>query len=169
MMVDPIMRAWEDARKRDLKNKAVNFLKTGKITGNKKYKTIILSPGGVEFNTDYAKQTALEYTDLIFICGRYEGIDTRVAHIIGNEAEEVSIGNYVLTGGELATMVMMDSISRQIDGVLGNKHSLEEDRISSHEMYTRPAAYVYKGKTYTVPEVLQSGNHALIDEWRKNH
>lgn len=169
MMVDPIMRAWEMARKRGLKNTFLNVLTTGRTSAGKRYKTIILSPGGTEFTTDYAKSAVNDYTDIIFICGRYEGIDARVAQIIGEAAEEVSIGNYVLTGGELATMVMIDSISRQVDGVLGNINSREEDRISSHEMYTRPAELKHKGKTYSVPSVLMEGNHKLIDEWRKNH
>lgn len=154
LMVDPIMRAWSKARGRSEK---------------KKFHTIILSPGGTEFTTEYAKKSVQKYTDIIFICGRYEGIDARVKQILGKKAEEVSIGNYVLTGGELATMVMIDSLSRQIDGVLGNISSREEDRVSSHEMYTRPAEYSYKKKVYKVPEVLMEGNHKLIDEWRREH
>jgi len=150
----PILDAWKKARGRSEK---------------KKFKTIILSPGGTEFTTSYAKKSAKTYTDIIFICGRYEGIDARVKKVLGRQAEEVSIGNYVLTGGELATMVMIDSISRQIPGVLGNKGSLEEDRISSHEMYTRPAELIFKDKKYKVPKVLMEGNHKLIDEWRKEH
>ena len=154
MTVQPIIDAWKKARGRSEK---------------KQFKTIILSPGGVSFTTDYAKKSTQKYTDIIFICGRYEGIDGRVKKILGRQAQEVSIGNYVLTGGELATMVMMDSMSRQIDGVLGNKQSLEEERISSHEMYTRPAVVEFQKKKYTVPKVLTEGNHKLIDEWRKGH
>ncbi len=130
-------------------------------------KTIVLSPGGKKFNTMYARNVVEEYKDIIFICGRYEGIDNRVAEITG--AELVSIGDYVLTGGELAAMVMIDSISRQIKGVLGNIKSLEEDRVSSHEMYTRPSVFKYNKKDYSVPEVLMRGNHKDINEWRKKH
>ncbi|MFT7327868.1 MAG: tRNA (guanine37-N1)-methyltransferase [Crocinitomicaceae bacterium] len=169
MTVDPIMRAWNSARYKRSDSKFIRLLKTGRINGVKKYKTVILSPGGIEFTTNYAKEAVNNYTDIIFICGRYEGIDARVAQIIGVEAEDVSIGNYVLTGGELPTMVMIDSISRQIDGVLGNTNSREEERISSHEMYTRPAEYKHNKKTYSVPDVLTKGNHKLINEWRKNH
>ena len=153
MMVDPTMRAWKKARGRSKK---------------KVYKTIIFSPGGKEFTTDYAKKSAKRYTDIILICGRYEGLDSRIKKILGRQAEEVSIGNYVLTGGELPAMVVIDSISRQIDGVLGNKVSLEEERISSHEMYTRPEIFEFQGKKYKVPAVLLSGDHKKIDEWRKN-
>lgn len=150
MMVDPIMRAWKKARGRSLK---------------KKFKTIILSPGGSTFNTAYAKKSATKFTDIIFICGRYEGVDSRVKKI--TRGEEVSIGDYVLTGGEVATMVMIDSMTRQIPGVLGNFASLEETRISSHEMYTKPDTYEYQGKKYKVPPVLLSGNHAKIDAWKQ--
>lgn len=154
MMVDPIIKAWKKARGRSVK---------------KKFHTIILSPGGKEFSTEMAKASVKKYTDIIFICGRYEGIDSRVKKILGKEASEVSIGNYVLTGGELAAMVMMDSITRQVEGVLGNTASLEERRISSHEMYTRPPVYTHMKKTYMVPKVLMSGDHKKIDAWRANH
>jgi len=160
MMAEPIIDIWEQITKRPLLEKIG-------IQKKRSFKTILLSPGGNMFTTEYAKKTVAEYTDIIFICGRYEGIDSRVEHITG--AELVSIGDYVLTGGELAAMVMCDSFSRQVDGVLGNKDSLEEERTSSHEMYTRPAEFQYKGKIYSVPEVLINGNHAKIDEWRKNH
>lgn len=157
MMAEPIVELWEKITQKTLLEK-IPFSK------KRNFKTILLSPGGEKFTTEYAKSAAAEYTDIIFICGRYEGIDSRVQDITG--AELVSIGDYVLTGGELATMVMCDSIARQIDGVLGNKNSLEEERISSHKMYTRPAELKHKGKTYSVPNVLLSGNHKKIDEWR---
>ena len=80
--------------------------------------------------------------------------------------EKLSVGPYVLTGGELPAMIMMDSISRQLPGVLGKIESLEEKRISSSEVYTRPEVFEYKGKDYRVPKVLLSGNHKKIDEWR---
>lgn len=150
MQVDPIMRAYKKARGRSTK---------------KKFHTVILSPGGEAFTTSYAKQSATNYTDIILICGRYEGIDSRVQKI--TQAQEISIGDYVLTGGELAAMVMIDSIARQVSGVLGNSQSLEEERVSSHEMYTRPSVYTYEKKTYQVPDVLMSGDHKKIESWRK--
>ena len=82
-------------------------------------------------------------------------------------AEEISIGDYVLTGGELPAMVLIDSISRQIPGVLGKYESLEEERVSSSEVYTRPEVLKYKNKNYRVPKVLLSGNHKKIEEWKK--
>jgi len=107
------------------------------------------------------------------ICGRYEGIDARVDKIL--KTEQISIGDYVLTGGELPAMVLVDCMSRQIPGVLGNFGSREEERISSSEVYTRPEILKYpfdntqdkKPKNYRVPKVLLSGNHKKIEEWRK--
>lgn len=129
-----------------------------------KVKIIFFSPGGKEFNTDYAKKSAKKYTDIIFVCGRYEGIDARVKKVF--KMEDVSIGNYVLTGGELPAMVLVDSISRQVEGVLGNFNSLEESRVSSHDSYTRPEVFEYKKKKYRVPKVLLSGNHKEIESWK---
>lgn len=136
------------------------------IAKGKKIKIINFSPSGKKFTTIYAKQAVKKYTDIILISGRYEGIDARVKKIF--KAEDVSIGDYVLTGGELPAMVLIDCISRQIKGVLGKYESLEEERISSSEVYTRPEVLKYKGKNYKVPKVLLSGNHKKIEEWRKN-
>lgn len=141
-----------------------------KIKKNKKAKTkiIFFSPAGKQFDTSYAKNISKKYTDIIFVCGRYEGIDARVKKIF--KVEEVSVGPFVLTGGELPAMVLIDCISRQIEGVLGNFDSLEENRISSHDVYTRPEVFEYKKKKYRVPKILLSGNHANIEKWklRKN-
>ncbi|MCE9548984.1 tRNA (guanosine(37)-N1)-methyltransferase TrmD [Candidatus Nomurabacteria bacterium] len=132
---------------------------------NKKSKIIIFSPSGKKFDTVYAKNSAKKYTDIVLISGRYEGIDARVQKIL--KAQDLSIGDYVLTGGELPAMILIDSIARQIPGVLGKYESLEEERVSSSEVYTRPEVLKYKGKNYKVPKVLLSGNHKKIDEWRK--
>lgn len=137
-----------------------------KIKRNKKakIKIIFFSPRGKQFTTDYAKGAAKKYTDLVLISGRYEGIDARVKKIF--KTEDISIGPFVLTGGELPAMVVLDCISRQIEGVLGNFDSLEESRISSHDVYTRPEVFTYKGKKYLVPKVLLSGNHKKIEAWK---
>ena len=129
-----------------------------------KIKTVIFSPGGILFDNTIAKKIEKNYTDIIFICGRYEGIDARVKKIL--KAEEWSIGPYVLTGGELPAMVCIDAISRQIKGVLHDENSLEETRLASHESYGRPEIFEHAGKNYKVPKVLLSGNHKLIDEYR---
>ena len=129
-----------------------------------KIKIIFLSPSGKQFDTDYAKKTVQNYTDIIIICGRYEGIDARIKKVF--KMEDVTVGPFVLTGGELPAMIIIDCLSRQIEGVLGNFNSLEESRISSSDVYTRPESIKYKGKEYKVPKVLVSGHHKKIDEWR---
>lgn len=136
-----------------------------KIKDKKKSKIILFSTAGKKFTTGYAKTAAKKYTDIIMISGRYEGIDARVQKIL--KAEEISVGDYVLTGGELPAMILIDSISRQVRGVLGKYESLEEERVSSSEVYTRPEVLKYKGKNYKVPKVLLSGNHKIIDAWKQ--
>jgi tRNA (guanine37-N1)-methyltransferase len=152
MWVDPIMRCVDTIKKKLAKKK------------NTKVKVVLFSPGGDMFTNTIAKQQVKKYTDIIFICGRYEGIDARVKKIL--KATEWSIGPYVLTGGELPAMVCIDAMTRQIEGVLHAEDSLEETRVASHEMYARPEIYEYVGKKYKVPKVLLSGNHKLIDEYR---
>lgn len=137
-----------------------------KIKKNKKTKIIIFSPSGKKFTNEYAKNLAKKYTDVVMISGRYEGIDARVKKIL--KAEDVSIGDYVLTGGELPAMVLIDSTARQIEGVLHKSESLEESRVSTSEVYTRPEVLKYKGKNYKVPKVLLSGNHKDIEAWKQN-
>lgn len=136
-----------------------------------KIKIIFFSPGGKMFDTDYAKTAVKKYTDIIFVCGRYEGIDARIKKIF--KMEDISIGNYVLTGGELPAMVCIDCMARQIPGVLGNFDSREEERVSSHDVYTRPEILEHKDskgkiKKYAVPPVLLSGDPKLIDAWKQN-
>ena len=142
----------------------------GKAAGIKtikpKVKVIFFSPAGEKFTTGLARgYMDKKYTDIVFICGRYEGIDARVQKIF--KADEVSIGDYVLTGGELPAMICIDCMSRQVAGVLGNFDSREEERVSSSDVYTRPEVFAWKGKKYKVPEVLLSGNPKLIDEWKR--
>ena len=116
----------------------------------------------------YAKKLTKE-TDVIIVCGRYEGIDARAKKIL--KAEEVSTGPYILTGGEVPALAIIDAAARQIPGVLGKFESLEEGRVASHEVYTRPEVIKHKGKNFKVPKILLSGHRAKIDEWKskKNH
>jgi len=163
MRAEPVLKAVEKALSKitaKIKNK------------NKKIKIINFSPSGKKFTTEYAKSSVKKYTDIILICGRYEGIDARVGKIL--KAEEISVGDYVLTGGELPAMILIDCMSRQIPGVLGKFESLEEERVSSSEFYTRPEILKYpfnksqgRQKNYKVPKVLLSGNHKKIEEWKK--
>lgn len=152
MKAEPVVRAIEKAQQ--------------KISKNKKAKTLIifLSPGGEQFTTESAAEIAKKYTDVVVICGRYEGIDARIKKIF--KMKDFSVGPWVVTGGELPALVMMDVIARQVPGVLGNFDSREESRVSSHDVYTRPEVLEWKGKKYKVPKVLLSGDHKKIDEWR---
>lgn len=127
-------------------------------------KVLITSPGGKEFTNAYAKKLSKQ-KEVIILCGRYEGIDARVKKIL--KAEEVSIGSYVLTGGEVPALAIIDATARQIPGVLGKIESLEEGRVASHDVYTRPEVLVHKKKSYRVPKVLLSGHHAKMDIWKK--
>lgn len=140
--------------------KAISKVKSKKS----KVKIVFFSPSGKKFETGYAKEVSKKYTDLILVCGRYEGIDARVKKIF--KMEDISVGDYVLTGGEIPAMIMIDSISRQIQGVLGNFDSREEERVASSDVYTRPEVLEFKGKKYKVPKVLLSGNHKAIEDWR---
>ena len=128
-------------------------------------KIIFLSPRGKQFTNDYAKKTAKKYKNIILVCGRYEGIDARVKKVF--KVDEISVGPFILTGGELPAMMIVDVVSRQVLGVLGNLESIEERRVSSSEVFTRPEVFKYKGKSYRVPQILLSGHRARIEEWKK--
>lgn len=148
IQVEPIFRAVQAIKK--------------KVKG--KVKVILLSPQGKKFNQAYAKKLS-GCRNLIFICGHYEGIDERVRQYLADE--EISIGDYILTGGELAAMVLVDSLVRLIPGVLGDKNSLNfesfEGNLLEYPQYTRPA--IFKG--LKVPAILLSGDHTKIAAWRK--
>lgn len=130
-----------------------------------KVKIFWLTPSGRQFDNALAARISKKYKHLILICGRYEGIDARVKRIF--KAEGLSVGPYVLTGGELPAMVIIDAVARHIPGVLGNIDSLEERRTASAEVYTRPEVISFKGKQYKVPKVLLSGDHAAIEKWKQ--
>ncbi|MEI6810997.1 MAG: tRNA (guanosine(37)-N1)-methyltransferase TrmD [Candidatus Nomurabacteria bacterium] len=168
MWIDPLIRCVDDIKKKIEKRNKKQALKNSKTNNEKRITNnvllVIFNAGGDMFTNNIAQNSAKKYTDIIFICGRYEGIDDRVKKIL--KAKEWSIGQYVLTGGELPAMVCIDAISRQIKGVLNDELSLEENRIASHEIYARPEVYEYNGKKYRVPKVLLSGNHKLINEYR---
>jgi len=127
--------------------------------------TIMLSPQGERFDQDTALALSRDQRRLLFICGRYEGIDERVKDTLVDR--EVSIGDYILTGGELAALVIIDSIVRLVPDALGDEHSTEEESFSwgilDYPHYTRPAEY----EGHKVPGVLLSGNHSEIARWRR--
>jgi len=153
MAAEPVLKAWDKAVGR--KTKALK---------EKKVKTLIMSPRGKQFTNKMAKDLVKKYDHVVLISGRYEGIDYRVNTIL--KAEEVSVGDYVLTGGELPALTIIDSVSRQVPGVLGTFESLEDERDTNGEAYTRPDVLEYKKKKYKVPKVLLGGNHKDIDAWR---
>ncbi len=139
---------------------------------NKGVHVVLTSASGKRFTQADAKRLA-EYDQVIFLCGRYEGVDHRVQEAIADEA--LSVGNYVLTGGELPALVMIDAIARNLPGVLGNADTLNEESHGSdgdleYPQYTKPEVYTLKNKqTLTVPPVLLSGNHQEIEKWRKEN
>ena len=148
MKAEPILKAWEKAVGR----------KKGKV------KTLIMSPRGKKFDQILAKKLAKDFEHIVLISGRYEGIDDRVKTIL--KAEEVSVGDYVLTGGELPALTIIDAVAREIPGVLGTYESLEDQRPTSGVSYTRPDVLVWKSKKHSVPEVLLKGDQKKIDEYR---
>lgn len=133
--------------------------------GSRKSRVILFSAKGKKYTQADAVRLS-KYDNLTFICGRYEGVDERVAQNIADE--EISIGDYILTGGEIPAMIVVDSVARLIPGVLGNKESPKDESHSKegyleYPQYTRPENF----KEWKVPEVLLSGNHKEIEKWRK--
>ncbi|WP_132746084.1 tRNA (guanosine(37)-N1)-methyltransferase TrmD [Scopulibacillus darangshiensis] len=128
-----------------------------------KPRIVMMTPQGERYQQRHAENLAKE-DHLIFLCGHYEGFDERIREQL--VTDEISIGDYVLTGGELASMVVIDSVVRLLPGVLGNETSAHTDSFSNglleHPQYTRPADF----RGLKVPDALISGNHALVDEWR---
>lgn len=133
-------------------------------------KTILTSAKGKTWNQSMARKYS-GLNGIIIICGRYEGVDERITDYID---EEISIGDYVLTGGELGAMVLVDSITRLLPGVLGNQESAQDESHSEpgvleYPQYTRPEIFVDNDKRQLkVPDILLSGNHAEIEKWRRN-
>lgn len=156
MKVEPIYRAVEGIKK--------NYPSRKKRYGQR---VILFSTRGKQFTSKEAKRLSL-YDQLIFISGRYEGVDERVASHIADE--EISIGSFVLSGGELPSLIALDAIARYIPGVLGKEESLEDIK-GSYPVYTRPDEFsphtASKRKKWSVPSVLLSGDHKKIAEWRR--
>lgn len=140
---------------------AINFIESDGV----ERLTILLSPQGKTYNQRIAEELSMIEKRILFICGRYEGIDERVREFLVDE--EISIGDYILTGGELPALVIIDSITRLIPGVLGDEESLKEESftwgILDYPHYTRPPEFM----GMKVPEILLSGNHKEIQRWRR--
>lgn len=149
--------------------KALLKLKSKPRYTKKEQKVILLSASGKTWDQSLAKKYAKSTKSLIFICGRYEGIDERITELVD---EEISIGDFVMTGGEVAAMAIIDSIARLLPGVLGNEASLDFESHSSkgwleYPHYTKPETVSFGKKKYRVPSVLVSGNHQAIATWRQ--
>lgn len=147
MKIEPIARAIETIKSQ-----------------NSSARVIYLTPQGVPLNQELVRKLS-SHPHLVLLCGRYEGVDERVRELLVDE--EISIGDYILTGGELAAMVLVDAISRFVPGVLGSEQSAQDESffnsLLEYPQYTRPPNY----KGSSVPEVLLSGNHLAISLWRK--
>lgn len=156
MKIEPLYKALEDIKKL---NKKVN---------PKKRKIFLMSAGGQKWTQALARKYS-KLDEMILICGRYEGVDARIKKFID---AEISIGDYVLTGGELPALTLIDSMVRLLPGVLGNSQSIVEESHSEsglleYPQYTRPEIFVAGGKKYPVPKILLSGDHKKIEAWRR--
>lgn len=132
-----------------------------------KIAVVWFQPEAKEFDNKEADKL-LAYDDIVLICGRYEGIDERaktIAKTFG-KLHTYSVGKAVYTGGEVPALAIVDAVTRRIPGVLGKDESIEERRIASHKIYTRPETLTWEGKKHRVPKVLQSGNHKEINAWK---
>jgi tRNA (guanine37-N1)-methyltransferase len=165
LKAEPILKAYDKIVSKIQKIKG-KVEKDGSVVVSKytKHLTVFLAPAGKQFTNEEGQDFLKKYSDIIILCGRYEGIDARVKKL--TKAIEYSVGPFVTTGGELPAMLIVDVVSRRIPGVLGKLSSLEEMRVAGAEIYTRPETITYKGKNYKVPKVLMSGNHKKIEEKR---
>ncbi len=153
LKVEPIYKALKELAPRKKKSRRI----------------ILLSAKGKTWQQSLAREYSNRYKEYIFICGRYEGVDERIMEFID---EEISIGDYVLTGGEIPAMLMVDSITRLLPDVLGNPESSKDEshtkkNILEYPHYTKPAIFTAGKKKYEVPKILLSGNHREIKKWRE--
>lgn len=165
MKIEPLAKAVSSIKYQVLNKKNISQDARCKIHNTK---IVLLSAKGKRWNQQLAKKYS-KLDNIIFVCGRYEGVDERVKKFID---DEISIGDFVLTGGELGAAVMIDSITRLLPGVLGNENSAKDEShsepgILEYPQYTKPAVFEMGGKKMRVPKVLLSGHHAEIEKWRK--
>jgi len=166
MKVEPIFKALHAL---NFQFPISNFQTNFKSQNVKKDKVVLLSAKGKTWNQAMARKYS-KLENIVFICGRYEGVDERVNKFVD---EEISIGDYVLTGGEIPVMAIVDSITRLLPDVLGNAQSLASESHSfpgllEYAQYTRPEVFEANGKKLRVPKVLLSGDHKEIEKWKKN-
>lgn len=155
----PVVRAIEKALRLKTKNL--------KLKTDRKAAIVWFEPNAKPF-TNKEADALLKFDDIVLVCGRYEGIDSRakkIAKTLGT-LKTYSVGEAIYTGGEVPAMAIVDAVTRRIKGVLGKDDSVEERRVASREIYTRPETIEWKGKKLRVPKVLQTGHHANIDAWK---
>ncbi len=147
--------------------RAVEKSLKSRSTKLRKQVIIWFSPSGKQF-TNKDADALTKYDDVVLVCGRYEGIDERAKKMLKTIAtvKEFAVGEAIYTGGEVPALAIVDAVTRRLPGVLGKDASVEERRIASSAVYTRPETILYKEKKYKVPKVLQTGHHANIDAWR---
>lgn len=164
LQIDPIVKA--------IQHLGYSAEKDLRLKKNEHLKVIMTSPAGVKFTQQKAEDFNTAKQDILILCGHYEGFDSRIQEYLVDES--VSVGDYVLSGGELPAMIIIDAVSRLIPGVLGNDESAtKETKFNDtyiepeHPQYARPSEYILpSGKVANVPDVLLSGNHAEIEKWR---
>lgn len=146
----------------------VKAIEKTKASSKKKTRVILLTPQGKPFNQGAAKKLA-SYDHLVFVSGRYEGFDERVRKFVD---EEISVGDYVLMGGELPALVISEAVLRLVPGVLGKLESADAESFSSnlleYPQYTKPEVFEHKGKKMRVPKVLLTGHHGNVEQWRQD-
>ena len=174
MKIEPIYKALRAFKALNVKAQITN-VKSNPKSKILKTRVILLAANGKQFTQKDAMRLS-KYERLIFICGRYEGVDARVEKFVH---EKISIGPYVVTGGELPAAIIIDAVARMIPGVVGKEESVRNESFSAishsplasgyleHPHYTRPEVFIVNGKKYRVPKVLLGGNHRMIEVWRK--
>jgi tRNA (guanine37-N1)-methyltransferase len=154
----------------DVMDRAIEDVKSKALSAGKKPHVVLLSPKGTKLNQDKVRELAEKYDDLIMVCGHYEEFDERIREYLVDE--DISIGDFILTGGELPAMMLVDAVSRMVPGVLSEGSAEDEtfmkkdengEFLKEHPQYTRPETY----KEWSVPEILKSGDHGKIAKWRK--
>ncbi len=169
MQAMPVVRAAQKALK-NVKDVRRPTSDVGRRTSRYGRRAVIVwfNPSAKQFTNKDADALA-KYSDVVLVCGRYEGIDERAKKILKtlSPIKEYAVGEAVYTGGEVPALAIVDAVTRRLPGVLGKDASVEERRVASHAVYTRPETIAFNKKNYRVPKVLQTGHHAKIDAWRR--
>lgn len=171
LKAEPIIKAVNNILRATKGSREAPFPPKGSSRQARTIKIILFSAGGKQFDAKMARDFAKNYDRIIMIAGHYEGVDERIFKVLQTthyQLQAISVGPYVLTGGELPAMIVVDAVSRHIPGFLGKAESLEEKRHGvGLPVYTRPEMFLWEGKKYRAPKILLSGDHKKIEEWRR--